>query len=274
MDGNGKMADGYQPPDPGDRISLLQETFVKAMQENSLEKCAIVLSMSILTIHPYLDGNGRISRTLFALLVNGYSGSRDDQALFSAIGQPDNEDPENEHHPSGRYIIDLEPGVVKVGDYWLADAITGAMKKTALVNRLGANPTDCPIRVGLGGMLFDYRYDSESQLDEREQRELQDMFWSNALAFVACVNSFRDELYKQSLKHISFEGNEYNIIAYKNIIKVITKEDFINLKRAFRQARIDYVRTLMQITDREDFEDLYQQYISNLDAWRNQRQSN
>lgn len=264
MDGDGKMSDGYMPPDPKDRVPLLKEAFEKAINEDSPDKCAMVLGMSILTIHPYLDGNGRTSRTIFALLTNGYSGNEEDKTLFATIGEKDDED---EYHRSGSHIIDLDPNNSEFENgASLSDLIYWGMKKTAVMNRFGNNLSNLPIRVGFTNS--DRNYNPESKLNKEEQFELSNIFESNPLAFVACVNSFSDELYKKSLKHISFEGNEYDVISYKNIIKDINSDDLSRLKDSFRQVRIDYVRQIMNVTDRKDFKDIYQQYSSKLDKWK------
>lgn len=268
MDGYGLMADGYMPPDPNDRAPLLKEAFEKAVQADSPEKCATILGMSILTIHPYLDGNGRTSRTIFALLTNGYSGSNEDKVLFSEIGAKD-EDEEGNHH-SGYHVIDLDPSGVKVGDRWLSYVIYGGMKELAIVNRFGTHLPDLPIRVGHTNA--DRKYNQESHLNAEEQLELNDMFGSNALAFVACINALSDELYGQSLYHVNFDGNEYNVISYKNIINDITRNELSDLRTAFRQARIDYVRQLMNIADREDFQTIFQQYRNTLNEWKIENQ--
>lgn len=267
MDGTGFMTDGYMPPDPNDRVPLLKEAFEKAIKEDVPEKCAMILGMSILTIHPYLEANGRTSRTIFALLINGYSGSMEDKTLFAAIGDQD----EDEYHRSGSHIIDLDPNNSKLkDDLSLADLIFNDMRNTAISNRFGANHPVLPIRVGFA--QFDRNYNSESKLSREEQFELGSMFRSNNLAFVACINSFSDELYEKSLKHINFEGKEYDVIAYKNIIKDITSDDLSSLRSAFRQARIDYVRKLMDVTCRDDFQDIYQYYDSRLEEWKKQNQ--
>lgn len=267
MDGNGKMSDGYMPPDPKDRVPLLKEAFEKAIKEDSPEKSAMVLGMSILTIHPYLDGNGRTSRTIFALLTNGYSGSNEDKKLFAEIGEKDNED---EYHRSGSHIIDLDPSNSNVeNDYSLSDLIYGDMKKTAVINRFGIDYSgNLPVRVGFTNS--DWNYNSESKLNEVEQHELGNIFESNALAFVACINSFSDELYKKSLRDISFKDDEYIVISYSNIITEITDNELDNLKNTFRKVRVDYVRKIMSITERDNFETIYHQYSSRFEKWKTQ----
>lgn len=264
MDGDGKMGNGYMPPDPKDRIPLLKEAFEKAIKEDSPEKCGMVLGMSILTIHPYLDGNGRTSRTIFALLTNGYSGSEKDKTLFAEIGEKDNE---NEYHRSGSHIIDLDPNnsELKKG-LSLADLVYWDLKKIAVENRFGANLSDLPIRVGVNN--YDQYYNPESKLSKEEQLELSNIFESMPLAFVACINSFSDELYKKSLRHVNFDGSEYDVISYENIIKDITSEDLFDLRSAFRQVRVDYVRQIMKVTNREDYQNIYQQYFDKLEKWK------
>ncbi len=266
MDGDKSLTDGYMPPSPEDRIPLLKEAFEKAIREDTPEKCATVLGMSILTIHPYLDGNGRTSRTIFALLTNGYSGNDEDKALFTTIGQKDNEDPEYDYHPSGSYIIDLDPSNIKVGDHVLSDLIYGEMTESAFIKKLGSNFSNHPIRVGFSNR--DWNYDPESKLTREEQLELCNIFGSNSLAFIACIRSFSDELYEKSLRHINFESHEYDVIAYRNIIKDITNGDLSNLRSAFRQTRIDYVRKIMDLTDRDDFQDIFRQYSDKLEGWK------
>ena len=270
MDGYGLMMNGYVPPDPKDRVPLMKEAFEEAVKEDSPEKCATVLGMSILTIHPYVDGNGRTSRTIFALLTNGYSGSKEDKTLFSEIGQKDNENAEDiefNGHSRGNIKINLDPSSVKIGDVPLSLLIDAEIKWSALTNRFGHNLTEYPVRVGgLGGLHF--KYNPRLKLNEVEQRELNKIFGSNAIAFVACINSFSNELYKKSLKHINFEGKEYDIISAQNIIEDITVDELSKLRIAFRQATIDYVRKIMNITKRDNFQDIYNQYSAGLEKWR------
>lgn len=269
MDGDGEISDGYMPPNPKDRVPLLKEAFEKAIKEDSPDKCAMVLGMSILTIHPYLDGNGRTSRTIFALLTNGYSGSNKDKSLFMEIGEKDNE---GKYHRSGSHIVDLDPNNSEFenGDS-LSDLIYWGMKKTAVINRFGDNLSNLPIKVGFTNS--DRNYNPESKLNKEEQLELSSIFESNPLAFVACVDSFSDELYKKSLRHINFEGNEYDVISYRNIIKDITDDDLSKLKDSFRQARIDYVRQIMNVVDRNNYQNIYQQYFGKLEKWKTKNQN-
>jgi len=275
MDGDGVMANGYVPPDPKDRIPLMLEAFEKAIKEDSIEKCAVVLGVSILTIHPYLDGNGRVSRIIFALLTTGYSGNKESKALFAEIGQKDDdkaEEPQYFGHSRGDININLDPENVKVGDVPLSNLIEGEMKWSALKKRFGDNLTDYPVRVGsLRGLNF--KYNPSSKLSEEEQRELNNIFGSDAIAFLACVNSFSDELYNKSLKDVEFDGNRYKIISCRNIIEDITKDDLLRLRMAFRQATIDYVREVMNVTERDDFQDIFDQYSVGLEKWKEENQN-
>lgn len=267
MDGDGMVADGYMPPDPQDRIPLLKEAFEKATKEDTTEKCAMILGMSILTIHPYSDGNGRTSRTIFALLTNGYSGSKKDKALFAAIGGK-NQD-ENGNHSGGNYIITLDPTIRELRDRpSLSDLIYEDMNRSAITGRFNANLPDLPIRVGFS--TSDRRYNPESKLNAEEQLELGNIFGSRELAFIACINSFSDELYKKSLRRINYRGDEHYVISYRNIINDITVDDLSRLRGSFRQTRLDYVRKLMNISNREDFPDIYRQYSKRLEQWKSQ----
>lgn len=272
MDGYGKTGDGYMPPAPEDRKSLLKEAFEKAMTENSAKSCGLVLGMSILTIHPYLDGNGRTSRAIFALLVNGYSGSEKDRALFTEIGDQDDSE---ESHRSSHDIIDLDPGSCKLeGGFSLADVIGWDMKKAALINRFGDNIDikSFPTQVG-GGRTYSFKYNPKLELNEETQFELNSMFTSIDTAFVACINSFPIELYEKSLRHISFGQKEYDIVDYNNVIENITSEDLSNLRFAFKQARIDYVREIMNVTKRDDFLEILNQYTTEFEMWKKQNQN-
>lgn len=150
MDGDGLTADGYMPPESEDRIWLMKESFDLAISQESLEKCAYILGMSILTIHPYLDGNGRTSRIMLALLTNGYSGNEDDRRLFSLIGNRDDED---SYHKSNRSVVDADPRGIMFnnGDYSLCDFVLYNMKTKSISNRFGDNAdlSNIPIRVGI-----------------------------------------------------------------------------------------------------------------------------
>lgn len=264
MDGAGLMADGYMPPDPQDRRTLMHEAYEKAMAEESPVEAAFVLGMSILTIHPYIDGNGRTSRTIFALLTNGYSGSDEDGRLFSAIGAVDED--ENGYHRNGRGAIDLDPGSFLVDDrFTLTDRLIVDMQSKAIENRLGKNASEYPVRVGISRR--DREFNANSQLSEEQQTELADIFGSGGFAYVACMNSFTDKLYTISLKRVNFDKQENDIIAYKNIIEVITPEDFERLKNEFRLVRIAYVRAAMNVTDLEEFQFIEKHHLDKLRAW-------
>ncbi len=294
MDGYGHTP-SYIPPDPKDREPLLKEAFEKAIKEDSPEKCATVLGMSILLIHPYLDGNGRTSRTIFTLLSNGYSGSEKDKMLFSAIGDKDDED---ECHHSERTIVDLDPGKVKVENHLLSDLIDWNMRKAVIRNRFNISLPDLPdrvrnlnsdliywdigereienysgfklsnlsTRVGVGTVDRDYKADSNLTKDEAS--ELSKIFTFSNLALLACMNTFSDELYNKSLTHINYEGKEFAYITYKNVVNNITSKELSSLRNAFRQARIDYVREMIRVTNRSDFQDIYDQYSAELEEWK------
>ena len=271
MDGNGVTGDGYLPPDSEYRIQLLKEAFEKAMKEDSQAKSAIILGMTILTTHSYSDGNGRTSRTIFTLLTNGYTGSRHDRKLFNVIGQPDEIEDEIHFHKSGSSIIDLDPSNMPVENrLTLSELIYGNMMSSAVERRLGFDAADYPIRVGLGGQ--DKEFNMNSQLNVLQQEKLSEIFGSNPLAFVACINSFSDNLYKASLKNISFDGKKYKIISYGNIIELITPEEFSRLEQEYNRVGVAYIRKTMDVVERDDFQDIYQRQVDKIEAWKAESQ--
>lgn len=276
MDGTGKLADGYMPPDPEDRKTLLQEAYDKAMRQESIKKTAFCLGISILTIHPFLDANGRTSRTTFELLTNGYSGSIDDDRLFSFIGDRD-ESAEDEYHRSGTRAINLDPGNIVVGEHYrdtLAWDIESSMMVGAIERRFGNDLSNVPKYAGRGSLSHEHNENSE--LTSAEQIELGNIFGSRALAYVACTDSFSDDLYRKSLRLVDGTflygkgADDYFVISYDQVVENMSYEDLEKLRSAFRQVRTDYVRSIINVVERNDFDDIYNQVIARLNGWKSE----
>lgn len=106
-------------PRPQDKDELLEYALSDAHKVDNIDDAALILGAAIVYIHPFGDGNGRTSRTVYFQLSQGSeadvldyareSGSADDTAEFGTI------------HTALRgslldQIVYLESGVVKLAD--------------------------------------------------------------------------------------------------------------------------------------------------------------
>jgi Fic/DOC family len=78
MDGDGvRMGDIDMFPEQADKVGLLRESIEIAQsmlnEGRSIEDVAILLTVSLTGIHPFVDGNGRTARFILALLLKGYN---------------------------------------------------------------------------------------------------------------------------------------------------------------------------------------------------------
>ena len=70
---NGNMGGQFYPR-PDDKDWLMQYALEQAQQQDSIQDAALILGMAVVFTHPFGDGNGRTSRTLYGRLSRGYSG--------------------------------------------------------------------------------------------------------------------------------------------------------------------------------------------------------
>ncbi len=103
----GYAAAEYVPPAKGDRQELLSEAF-NAAHGLEPEKAATLLGLSINTIHPFMDGNGRTSRFVYTMLAHGYDGSQEDKQLLNDVLE----------NGEGRKVVDLDPTRAKLSERW------------------------------------------------------------------------------------------------------------------------------------------------------------
>jgi hypothetical protein len=118
----------YRPPQPIDRVPLMEKAFQRAQEVSNPEDAAIILGLAITAVHPYNDGNGRTSRLVYSLLQHGYNGSDEDKSYYTAILQ----------NTKGRDIINLDPSLAGI-DRWQ----TGIMAEKAAkeIGYVGNLPT-------------------------------------------------------------------------------------------------------------------------------------
>lgn len=72
-----------------DKPDMLSEVLRAAQGMESLSRAALVLCHGVNAVHPFVDGNGRVSRVLYHLMMHGYLPGGDTQ-LFRALGDDGN----------------------------------------------------------------------------------------------------------------------------------------------------------------------------------------
>jgi hypothetical protein len=82
VEDGGRILDIY--PYPEDKIPLLSEVLATSKDMKTLEDKAFMLAVGINAVHPFMEGNGRISRSTYYLLTNGYK--PDDKKLHDILG--------------------------------------------------------------------------------------------------------------------------------------------------------------------------------------------
>ncbi|NQV89292.1 MAG: Fic family protein [Parcubacteria group bacterium] len=121
MDGKSVMLTGFAetdyPPHENDKTALLTSMYeamgrmIKADRE--IEDLATLLSVSLTSIHPYADGNGRTSRFIYDLLVSGTNDGWEDRIkeLLSEDGSFDLDTSPTRVNPYLRDLVLQEEGV-------------------------------------------------------------------------------------------------------------------------------------------------------------------
>lgn len=71
-----------------DKENLLQKVFETVQKTDDVKDVALLLSMAVVAIHPFSDGNGRTSRFVFTLFNENYEGNPEqDERLKMLLGE-------------------------------------------------------------------------------------------------------------------------------------------------------------------------------------------
>lgn len=93
----------YISPRQEDKVELLANLLKTAKkmnrEERNLEDIALLLSSTLNAIHPYLDGNGRLSRLIYKLVAEGYDTNKK-QNFIELLSD------------CGKDIININPGLI------------------------------------------------------------------------------------------------------------------------------------------------------------------
>lgn len=73
------------PPQKSDRLPLLQKVFEAVQTMDNVENIPYLLSVALIVIHPYNDGNGRTSRLIFSLLHDGFRGKTEEKQRVAEL---------------------------------------------------------------------------------------------------------------------------------------------------------------------------------------------
>ncbi len=112
------LGEEISPPYYVDKEGLLQEMLERAKKLENMDDIALLAATTINAVHPFLDGNGRTSRTVYLLLRDDYNGTAEDkQRLQEVLGE------------EGRLKVDPNPSLLE--EFAVAE----------LQKELGLNPT-------------------------------------------------------------------------------------------------------------------------------------
>lgn len=89
------------------------------------------------------------------------------------------------------------------------------------------------------------------------------MFGSGPFAYCACLDEMSDETYKKSIRHIEFDGDEYDVISYRKVAKEIEPSEFKRLEDRFKDSRIQYIRAMNSVVNCGFFSDVFRQIVKN-----------
>lgn len=132
----GDVAIEHMPPDQKDKDDLIQYTLQTAQSLDNVQDAALLMAAGINQIHPFADGNGRVSRVLYTNLAAG------DEFLM-------------QHYDE---IVEGR-GSIDIGSY-----IPNSYLLSIAKQRLGSNVTDSDLRAEACRVLSDAFKEPEKYL--------------------------------------------------------------------------------------------------------------
>lgn len=226
----------YVPPRQEDKLELLGKVLQSAKEMNredrALRDISVMMCSSLNAIHPYEDANGRTSRLMYTLLVEGF----DVYKLRSVLGE------------YGRLTIDINPALLEkeisdliVEDIGLKDPKVNIDKMTNLFWK--KNISNCE---------FDKRIiDNDKNLFiELIKKDRNNMFWG--------VYQFM--LNKENRGDYLMKFPKRSAILIDVLIKDLTPEDVGSILQNYRELKKKQVSLLIDAFVRPEKEEYQTEY--------------
>ena len=236
----------YLPPASENRKELLEEAFHKAQVLEDPEAAALTLGLSVNAIHYFLDGNGRVSRTLYTLLTKGYDGSTESKKYYSDILE----------NTKGRKLVDISTNHGGLGSKLFSEIAGETRQKYGYTSAFGdkapskidsfysreprgeSSPND--LRVG-------------KNVDDRHRLMLFQTLEGGGTEMTAIMRALPPERVKKFVKSKGRGYEQVNFLIGKKFIPSLTNDEIEAIWTASNDIAIDYVRKVINITDRNDY---------------------
>lgn len=232
----------YTPPEPADRLPLVLDAFHLSKKIDDPNVAGALLATSVNLSHIHADGNGRVGRTIYALLSKGYKGSEDDPYYAELLANEAGRSLSLDHAQLSSLLIDT----------YYADRKAAATSAYGYANPLPESSEEYPVcdpqfRFPPTNIFDPFYWVAEQGLNTKSETILKQVIDDPPYVFrdLAVFELLLETGRAEQFVRYSEEGDCY-LIAYGDFLAALTDEDVLRLGELHRTIRRDFVSYAVQ----------------------------